>query len=172
VRAGLRPTTLERGTRLQAVAVGGESMAQYLSKVLDGDGAERSVSMELARSDMKEGGRGGLAPFQVLEAAANGERWAAARWAEYETVTKGRRAMESSRGLAKLTGVADVEDEDLAEEEVAGDPICLIDGRDHAAIARAGYVPAVLDIAEREDRPAVVAFIDALLRVVGARAGP
>jgi hypothetical protein len=164
-KVGLRPTTLARGSRLQAVNVGGESLAQYLSKVLDEHGRPWSPAAELARADMKLGGKG-LSPFQILELARDGEKKWLARWYEYERVTRGRRCIESSRGLAELVGVAEVEDEDLVAEDEYGEAVLLLHRSEYRLIADAGYASRVLDVAEERDGPATVRFVEALLRVV------
>jgi hypothetical protein len=163
--SGLRPTTLERGARLQVVGMGGESLAQYLAKVQDGEGQARSVGMELARADMKRGGKG-LSAFEILELASTGEIGWAPRWWEYEAATKGRRCIESSRGMSRLVGVAEVEDDELVAQDEGGEVVCWLDGVAWARLGRAGLVPDLLEKAEEGDGPATVAFLEALLRVV------
>jgi len=165
VGAGLRATSFERGARLQMVTTGGDSLAQYLTKVLDGEGRSWGVGMELARADMKRGGKG-LSPFEVLELASTGEAGWAPRWWEYEAATKGRRCIESSRGMSRLVGVADVEDSELVAQDEGGEVVCVLDGLSWRRIARAGLVPDLLEKAEEGDGPATVSFLEALLRVV------
>jgi hypothetical protein len=147
------------------VTTGGDSLAQYLTKVLDGEGRSWGVGMELARADMKRGGKG-LSPFEVLELASTGEAGWAPRWWEYEAATKGRRCIESSRGMSRLVGVADVDDSELVAQDEGGEVVCVLDGLSWRRIARAGLVPDLLEKAEEGDGPATVSFLEALLRVV------
>ncbi|MFB6984239.1 hypothetical protein [Streptomyces scopuliridis] len=105
-----------------------EDLGKYIAKIQDGDKAI-SPANELARGDLKQGRHGNMAPFQLLgrlgdlmggvpedEADGHGDQpWCRAKWAEYETATKGRRAIEWTRYLRPLLGIegGDTEDDDL-----------------------------------------------------------
>ena len=166
VAAGLRPTTLQRGARLQVVSSGGGAVGAYLSKVLDDGGREWSVGDELARSDAKRGGKG-LAPMQLLEAAASGDRFLAARWHEYEQATFGRRAIEASRGLFEALDVPEELDEELAGEQEPTQLLAVLPPSGYRALAMAGLVPAFLGSAEG-DGGDVSVFL-AVVRILGGQ---
>ena len=153
---GLAPTTLERGARLQPVSVGGESMARYLSKVLDEAGEEWDVGAELARSDVKRS-RKGMSPMQLLEAAAAGDGAAVARWHEYEQGTKGARCIESSRGLAAALGLDEIDatDESLLEERPETEPVLTVTAQEYTRLARAGVHLDLVDLANAASDEAV-----------------
>jgi hypothetical protein len=105
-----------------------QDLGQYIAKIQDGDKAV-SPANELARGDLKSGRNGNMAPFQLLgrlgdlmggvpddEADGHGDQqWCHAKWAEYETATKGRRAIEWTRYLRPLLGI---EGGDTAEDDM------------------------------------------------------
>jgi hypothetical protein len=102
-----------------------EAVAKYLAKLQEG----KDPGAELARADMKNGRHGNITPFQLLgrigdltsglsddEAEGFGTlEWCLSRWAEYEAATKGRRAIEWTRGLRALLGLdgGDSEEDDM-----------------------------------------------------------
>lgn len=89
-----------RGVTLKIVSEGSASMGEYLAKVQDRFGTDRNIGLEMARGDLKSSGparRNRWLPFELLEAAADGEAWALRAWWEYEAATKRRRAIEWSR---------------------------------------------------------------------------
>lgn len=164
-RSGLRPTSLAHGVRLQAVGEGGASLGSYLGKVFDGEGESRSVGLELARSDMKRGGPG-LSPFELLDRAAHGDRRSEGLWHEYEQVTHGRRAIEWTVGFLDRFGLRDAEDEELVAEERRGEVVVVLGAEYYRVIARAGWLAAVLDVADRGDDGATRRFVDDLIAVL------
>ncbi|MEU5547640.1 hypothetical protein AB0G85_35670 [Streptomyces sioyaensis] len=105
-----------------------EDLGKYIAKIQDGNKAI-SPANELARGDLKQGRHGNMAPFELLgrlgdlmggvpedEADGHGDQpWCRAAWAEYETATKGRRAIEWTRYLRPLLGIegGDTEEDDL-----------------------------------------------------------
>ncbi|MFG2776193.1 hypothetical protein [Streptomyces sp. NPDC048350] len=105
-----------------------EDFGRYIAKIQDGDRAV-SPANEIARGDLKRGRHGNMTPFQVLgrigdlmggvleeDTEGHGDlSWCLAKWAEYETATKGRRAIEWTRYLRSLLGLVggDTEDDDL-----------------------------------------------------------
>lgn len=165
VAAGMEPTTLANGARLQAVTMDGGGLGEYLSKVLDGDGEGWDVGSELARSDVKRS-KGGHSPMQVLEAATDGEVWAIRRWREYEQATFGRRAIEASRGLLDRLGVEDQADDDLVAVDEGGEAVLDLHRSQYPRLALAGYAARVLDVDEVGDQAATVRFVEAVLRLV------
>lgn len=105
-----------------------ENTGEYIAKLQDGNQAI-SPANEVARGDNKEGRHGNVTPFQLLgrigdltggadpeEVAGHGSKeWCLARWWEYETAVKGRRAIEWTRYLRPLLGITgdDTEEADM-----------------------------------------------------------
>lgn len=104
-----------------------EDLGQYIAKIQDGS-KSTDPAKELARGDLKAGRHGNMAPFQLLgrigdlmggvsedDAPGHGSlEWCLGRWLEYETATKGRRAIEWTRHLRPLLGLdgGDTEEDD------------------------------------------------------------
>jgi hypothetical protein len=109
-----------------------------------------SVHHELARADRKGvRARDSWTAFQILEAAGDGEAWALHRWWDYEAGTKGRRAIEWSRGLRDLLGLGVEQlDEDITGE-VAEDavPVATVSRQDWRKVAAAALDYAILEAA-------------------------
>ena len=122
VESKLGRTLNEHGCDLRPIRFGDLSGAGYVTKVQDstdhgdtdpGDSAEWSVARELLRFDLKEGRTQSGTPFQLLDCLD--DPWALHRWREYESATKGRRAITWSHGLrAALHLDAERTDEQLA----------------------------------------------------------
>lgn len=102
-----------------------KSMSEYIAKTQDG----KAPALEVARGDLKSGRDGNMTPFEVLgrigdlmggvpEESASGHgalNWLLPLWAEYESATSGRRAIEWTRYLRPLLGIdgGDTEEDDL-----------------------------------------------------------
>jgi hypothetical protein len=117
----------EHGVKFEALDVtkSPDAVAKYLAKLQEG----KDAGAELARGDMKTGRFGNMTPFEMLgrigdltsglaesEVGGHGDlSWCLARWGEYETATKGRRAIEWTRYLRQLLGIegGDSEDDDM-----------------------------------------------------------
>lgn len=127
-----------------------EGAGRYIAKVQESDSWR--LGLELTRSDLKTGRRGSVTPFELVEAAHDGEAWALARWWEWEQVTRGRRMMTWSRGGRTTVGLLEEAptDEELAEEEVGGELVLSLNPSSWARIAQkpgaeAGLLNAVED---------------------------
>jgi hypothetical protein len=98
-----------------------DDVARYVAKVQDEFGNERGLGLELSRHDLKTGRRAASrTPFQLLADASRSDRDDTrdlALWREYERATKGRRAIEFSRGLRGRLALPEVSDQDLADAE-------------------------------------------------------
>lgn len=152
-RQGLGRPDREHGSRLELVATG-EGVGQYVAKLQD----ERSLSLEMARGDLKHGRTDRLLPFDVLACAADGESWAVALWREYEAAVKGRHAIQWSRGLRDLLGMGEeASDSDIVAEDLTSEETLLgvLDGDDWRSVCRAGLDAALLDAAEDRGWPGV-----------------
>lgn len=109
-RRGWRPPSESYGLSLIRVAAadGAGKVGDYVSKV-------EGLADELTRLDSKQA-RKGLSPFGILRAVADGHAKARALWSEYETATKGRRALTVSRKFRSMLGLgAEATDEELCD---------------------------------------------------------
>lgn len=98
----------------------GEVAADYVSKVIDGD----NVALELARSDLKEGGDlslvlgdefGSVTPFELLDFTdARSERL----WSEYRDAIKGKRSIFFTKDLRRMLGLQTEKTDDQIIEEL------------------------------------------------------
>jgi hypothetical protein len=121
------PTGLE-GVRLRLDMVERSTvagLAAYVTKLQNGKG----LGNEIARADLKGGRKRSRTPFEILaDFGTTGDTGDLELWHEYENATKGRSAIQWSRGLRKLL-VPDLEDktdEDIAAEEVGGETVAYI----------------------------------------------
>lgn len=132
---GRRPTML-RGAHFVELDA---DAAAYVSKVAD----------ELVKADTKTAHR---QPFGLLDHVADGEEWAVARWLEYVSATKGRRALVWSNGLRDLLipDVEELSDEELAALEVEGEVVQVIAAAEWWRLMRPGPdgVPLAFDLLE------------------------
>lgn len=101
---------------------GTDTVAKYLAKaVMDGD-----ISKEIIRGDMKLAYGERFTPWQLLALVAGGdhpekEKLVSALWAEWETVSRGRRQMILSQGFADWLGLESIaEDDSQAMADVDG----------------------------------------------------
>lgn len=164
---------------------GSAGIAEYLTKVAQHEqldtsereaasvafGRTRGLAHEVARSDSKEGRGGSLTPWDLADRAYadlrdTGEvgRWWEL-WREYESTTRGRRAMSWSKGLRTyLAEIAEIDaeertDAEIADESVAqeGDEVVAHLGRDAwgRVVAVPGLRVRLLDLAEHGGREAV-----------------
>lgn len=134
-------------------------VGQYLAKVQDHYGQASTVGLEMARGDVKKGRKRSRTPFELAEAAVQGVMPELPLWWAYEAATKGRRAIEWSRGLKARFDLADVSDEDLAAADVDGDRVAWVDGPTWGLLVKAGQETYVLDLAEQGGQPAAHAFL-------------
>jgi hypothetical protein len=140
-------------------AVHAAAVGQYLAKVQDHYGEASTVGREMARGDVKKGRKRSRTPFELAELAVAGCIPELPLWWCYETATKGRRAIEWSRGLKARFEVEDLADEDLAAADVDGDRIAWVDGQQWYLLVKLRKETHVLDLAEAGGAPAVHAFL-------------
>lgn len=141
-RAGYRAPTLENGINLRKITHAG-GIGAYTSKV---------VGLELARSDLKRARRaasGYRAAFAILaEAVASGDVDDLSLWWEYESATKGKRALVWSRGLKSRFGIGVASDEELAAAEAPAEVVAIIGQATWARIVSLRLRARVLVVAE------------------------
>lgn len=114
---------LKKRYELRKVNDANVEFADYFAKgVYDPKSAKaaKSVSFEMTGSQTKKGRRKeSRTPWEVLEdfgKTGDFEDWEV--FEEYEKASKGKRALVWSRGLKDLFSIGEVEDEDIAAEEV------------------------------------------------------
>lgn len=130
------------GWRVERVGAS-EAIAGYLTKVADGWGA----GQEIARGDVKTGRRKGLAPFEILDQAIEGDRRSAALWRVYEEATLGTRSIHWSPALRKRLKVVDADDEAMATvEPIAPEIICSWTHEQFAELYWSGRICNILAV--------------------------
>lgn len=115
VRSGLAAPLRDSGG-LDIRRVGGDAgqvLSTYLTKMASG------AALEIGSSANKTGRKGGRSPWQLAEDAIEGDTTARGLWLEFEAASKGRRALEWSRGLKAAAGVAELTDVEVLEDEDA-----------------------------------------------------
>jgi len=181
VKTKLGRTLNEHGCDLRPIRFGDLSGAGYVTKVQDSSDkdspGEWSAARELLRFDLKEGRAESGTPFQLLDCLD--DPWAVRKWREYETATKGRRALTWSHGLrASLRLDAEQSDEQLAlfeeeVEEVEGEEsgvaedgiaelVCIVTPGQWEIIRRRRFgITTLLDMAEDEGPDGCRRLLDA-----------
>lgn len=134
------------------VAYSIESVSRYMLKVDPlGAGASLPLALEMTRADLKVGAdRKGISPLELFRRAwSDFERRPAsskvgfgstkygALWREYEAVTKGRRAIEWSRGLRAGLALGElVSDEDIVTADVRGELVSVVTPHSFMSLVR------------------------------------
>lgn len=127
VKLGGRVPSLVHGVDVRS-ADSPSGIADYVAKSQEHIGRERrSVAVELARGDLKQGRGGSLMPFELLD-DRSGASVVRSLWCEFVAATKGRRAFAWSRGLrSRLIGdVEDLEDDQVLDRCESGRLVALI----------------------------------------------
>lgn len=137
-------------------------IGNYLAKIQDHYGNETSIALEMARSDAKKGRKKSRTPFEILERAAQGLADDVDLWHEYEAATKGRRAIEWSRGLKARFAIEEQADEELAAADVNGDYVAFVSRPSWYALVARKEETHLLDLAEDGGAPAVLDHLDHL----------
>jgi hypothetical protein len=167
-RKGTGRPDLEHGLDLRPVT-DGAGVSEYLAKLQDHFGAQKSAALEMTRQDIKTRRRdeGRWLPFDLLEPASQGEAWALKLWWTYEDVTKRRNALTYSPGLRARLGLGvDQGDEQLALEDENGVELLAITAQVwHQVMLRVPGAPAqLLDICERSGPEQGERFVADLIR--------
>lgn len=160
VRLGRKSPGAEVGVTLSKVYRA--EVGQYLAKVQDHYGQASTVGLEMARGDVKKGRKLSRTPFELAEDAVHGVMPELPLWWAYEAATKGRRAIEWSRGLKARFDLEDLDDEDLAAADVDGDRVAWVEAGQWALLVKRGKETHVLDLVEQGGQPAAHAFLAGL----------
>lgn len=139
-------------------------VGKYLAKVQDHYGEASTVGREMARGDVKKGRKRSRTPFELAEQAVSGVMPELPLWWSYEAATKGRRAIEWSRGLKARFDVEEVDDEALAAADVDGDRVLWVDGHQWGLLIKHGRETHVLDLVEQGGAPAAHDFLASLVQ--------
>ena len=121
-----------------------QDVASYTAKLDDG----WPVGRELTRHDLKAGRRHGRTPLEITRRATTGSSRDRVLWREYETATKGRHAIQWSRGLKARLAVTEREDEELAAEDQAGEVLAVFEANEWAYINAYDLDTHLLNLAE------------------------
>lgn len=94
-----------------------EALGDYFAK---SQYSHEAAAWEATSTQTKKGRRGSSTPWGLLDAArVSGDADALDLWHEYETATRGKRALTFSRGLRDLVGLGqEATDEQIADAEV------------------------------------------------------
>lgn len=144
---------------------GTTALLRYLSKVQDSYGESWSVGAELVRGDLKTGRRAlSRTPFELAELAAAGDPASLVLWHEYETATKGRKALQWSDGLRDLLDCPETPAADVPEVEAADTVVAVFTFDEWRKLCRRpSTLPRLLELAEREDFGRLFELVDELL---------
>ncbi len=131
-------------------------------------GADWTPAEELTRGDLKTGRTGSRTPFQILaDYYQTGDAGDRGLWREYSQVTRGLSAVRWSRGLRQvILGPAtepERTDEELADENVGGKVLAVIQFPIWSRIRSAGLEHAMLVAAEDGG----LAAVNSLIRQAG-----
>lgn len=168
----------------------GAYAADYVSKF--GKEPEQSrgrcgLASELARSHLKRGGPiagnrdAGLparcdhaSPWQLLNDALDGDERSGMLFREFGEAFHGKRQLYWSKGLKEFFDIAALDDEAIAEkpDERCTQYVTMVTLTQWQSVIRHDARFAVLKIAAREGREAVLEFIDSLAAVTAAQEHP
>jgi hypothetical protein len=157
VKAGYRPPSDTHGVVVERCRSAAEAGA-YIAKTEE----NTEVGSEMARGDLKHGRNGHRTPLEILGGfMETGDRADLALWHEYELATQGHQRITWSKGLRALLKTVERTDEEIAEEEVGGEPVIQIAKPVWRRVTEVPGLPAyLLDEAERGGADAVQAALD------------
>ena len=144
----------ERGVDVRRGTGALDGLGKYLSKLTYESTGGR---FKKGRTDGK--GSRSRTPFELLEDAittGRAEDWAA--WFEWETGSKGMQQLVWSNGLKERCGLEHVDDQQIADEEIEGDDLVLIDGDSWRCLY--WHADELLTIAEAWGERGALLFLD------------
>lgn len=161
---------MQRFCRVEVVR-SAEDVSDYLCKVASESGWD--MPLEMTRHDLKQGRVdpsrvNQRTPFQILrDFAETGDVDDLNLWLEYEQASKGKHALDWSRGLKDLLLVEEQTDEELAEEEQGGSLVMRIMPSEWDLLIK--YPPnacKILETAEQGDPTEVRLLVEQLVERV------
>lgn len=169
-RRGMPTPTREHGCELRLLDMQSAraEVARYVAKsAFTSERAAAAAALEVTTTQTKAAGFGNRTPWQILAAAINGDKRAAALWSEWEIVSRGRRCHTWSRGLRAALELDDEQpdDDELAEQIDNNPPTPLL--RFHPPawdrwITKTDVIPALLTAADTADHSAAILALTAL----------
>ncbi|MFB7758306.1 hypothetical protein ACFC18_53540, partial [Streptomyces sp. NPDC056121] len=189
-KEGFRPSSVRgiKWDRLERVADAKKAGA-YVAKTQDdpaGKKRGRAAGNELARLDLKSARRiGNLTPMEILQEArrlqsepteqdiaAGVEKRVAqlhAVWLEYESATRGWRAIEWTRGLRVALGMTEEErtDDEVMEAEAVGEAYGFLSVEDWRRVCRLNMDAQIHDAYEAGGMAALVVLLTSVHLVLG-----
>lgn len=150
-----------------------DALSGYLTKATDALAAAEavkkdaaSIAAEATLGQHKKGRKSSRTPFQVLgDVAQTGDADDADLWAEWVKVSRGRRQLVWSNGLAELAKIADEAektDEEIAAEEIGSEDLFHLPNETWAAIRRTPIRFDLLEAIEKGGKSAGTALLDKL----------
>jgi Replication protein len=140
-RRGLTSWKHRGGVDVRMATLGTENLAHYFTK----------LAREITSSHTKEA-LGGRSPFKILtDGLQTGDADDLDRWGEWEEASFGRRQLTWSLGVHDLRKLADLEeqsDEEIAEEDLAGENTIALPRPTWEALLRGELTTDLLDAAE------------------------
>jgi|tagenome__1003787_1003787.scaffolds.fasta_scaffold20979921_5 hypothetical protein len=140
-RKGLTSWKHRGGVDVRMATLQSDNLAHYFNK----------LAREVTYSHMKEA-RGGRSPFKILsDGLATGDASDLDLWAEWEQASYGRRQLTWSLGghdLRKLADLGEQTDEEIAEEDLAGEDLIALPHSTWEVLLRDELTTDLLDAAE------------------------
>lgn len=144
------------------IARDAEAMGSYVAKM--GGAGGGGLAAETTLGLFKKAKRGNRTPFQIFEDyMKSGEKRQDSAdfglWAEWERVSKGKRALVWSRGLRDWGEIGEEKtDEEIAAEDVGGDVLLLFDYSNWKRVYEAGS-RKLLDAVEEGGLPLAISWL-------------
>jgi hypothetical protein len=140
------------------------SPAEYLTKF--GYHQKWGAGSELSKSNFKSGRKGSRTTWDLLDDYEKGDKFAGAKFIEFNRVFFGKFQLRWSQGLKKLFLIEEKTDQQLTQlEEQTAVPELFISSEEWSKVLKQQKETRsrLLDIAERENVNAVVSFIKTLV---------
>lgn len=140
------------GMDLRPVAGGTEEIvAQYVGK------GSSDIGLEMTMGGHKRGRDENRTPFQILaDIAVFGEEPDVRLWREWLAGSKGRLQLVWSRGLKDKAGVAEMTDEEVAEQGPERETLGFISRDDYVDVLQCGLLPNLLRKIESSDIAGII----------------
>jgi Replication protein len=151
-RKGFTSWKQRGGVDVRMASLGTDNLSRYFTK----------LAREITYSHTKES-RGGRSPFGIVtDGLRTGDADDLALWGEWEQSSFGRRQLTWSLGehdLRKLAALAEQSDEEIAEEDLAGEDVLALPSPTWDALLAAELTTDLLDAAEVGGVTAACAFL-------------
>lgn len=145
-------TVTASGMDLRPVSGGTEEVvAAYVGK------GGSDIGLEMTMGGHKRGRDENRTPFQILaDIAVFGEEPDVRLWREWLAGSKGRRQLVWSRGLKDMAGVAEMTDQEVAEQGPERETLGFISRDDYVDVLQCGLLPNLLRKIESSDIAGII----------------